>query len=127
MASRPVDYKKFGLRRVLKPFVQGGLSSTVLIEGGGHINVAFSGALVSRAGLLLPRGISPQDTAYMSLRHEMSSGKYLLYVQYLDERRSTEKYLLLVFPERPTWLKLPKTAPHTSKITKDKSHDPHCT
>ncbi len=105
MASRPVDYKKFGIRRILRPQVQGGLSSTVLVDGGGYVNVGFSVALVRRAGMILPRGVSPQDPAFMTLKHDIKAEQYRLYVQYL---KGMEQFLLLVIPERPAWLRLQK-------------------
>lgn len=104
MASRPVNVEKFGLRRVRKPFVQGGLSSTLLIEGAGHINIGFNQALVKRAGLILPRGISPTDPAFMSIGYDIVQEHYVIHVRYLDERKMNEKYKLLVLPERPVWL-----------------------
>jgi hypothetical protein len=120
MASRPVDYKKFGLRRVLRPFVQGGLSSTVLIDGGGYVNVGFSVALVRRAGMVLPRGVSPMDPAFMTLKYNIKTEQYLLYVQYL---KSAEQFPLLVIPERPEWLRLSKSVPiaaPTKRVTRMK-------
>ncbi len=108
MASRPVDHKRFELRRVLRPFTQGGLSSTVLIDGGGHVNVGFSIELVRRAGTVLPRGISQYDPAYMTLKYDIKQEKYKLFVQYLKD---PQQHLLLIIPDRPTWLRMPKSDP----------------
>ncbi len=104
MASRPVDHTRYDIRRILKPMVRGGLSSTVVVDKTMYVNVDFSGALVQRAGRLLPRGIGKYETAFMSIDFDIISNKYTLYVQYIDSGQWPQRYQLLVFNERPEWL-----------------------
>ena len=114
MASRPVDPSKFNITWARKPHMLHGLSSTVVIDGKNFVNINFSGMLVKRAGLLLPRGISIHDPAFMVMKFDITADKYILYVRYLSPDRS-EFFKLLEFPERPAWLRYAKPLP--TKIT----------
>lgn len=102
-----ISLERFGFKRIKKPTVQGGLSSTVLVDDLGYINLGFTFELVKRAGLILPRGISPSDPAFMTLKFDIKEAIYKLYVQYVDERRKGERHLLLDIPERPEWITKP--------------------
>lgn len=107
---RKLNLKRFGIRRIRKPQIQGGLHSTVPLPCGGYADIGFTFALVKRAGQVLPRGISAHDPAFMRLLRGADEGTWVLYVEYFSDECNGQRYPLLLMDEYPEWAKKPKKA-----------------
>lgn len=122
-----IDPKRFEIKHARRPAIQGGLSSTVVVDGTGFVDVSFNEELVKRAGKILPRGVSDFTPAFMTLRSDKEGTKYTMYVQYVGRAGS---FKLLQFEERPKWLQFARPLPGkeiTKETGKRKNHDPHIT
>lgn len=99
---RALDLDKYGIRRVRRPQVQGGLMSTVITPEG-YVDVTFNRELVRRAGKVLERGVAAHDPAYMELIKD--GDLWIIYVRYVTDTQPAYRKKLLWSVERPSWSK----------------------
>lgn len=105
---RPVfvrELDKFGLRPANKPDANGLLSGVVVVAQQGergYAYVRFSSVLVQAVGRALPRGLTPQDTAYLKVIRCRFTDRFKVYAYYVDQSAAV---LLWESAEKPTWLK----------------------
>jgi hypothetical protein len=99
------DMDRFDIARRRKPAIQGGLSSTVLYEDKGYVDIRFNTYLIHTVGIRMPRGVSAQDPAFMLVRYNKIREEFQLLAQYLNEiGQNNEQYYILSMQELPKWL-----------------------
>lgn len=96
--------KNWGLRKANKPQEGFHLSGVVkCLDRGGHgyIYVAFDEALVDAVAKILPRGVGPDDQAYLYVvQKQFGSMRYYMYARYVGKEGN---FLLWVETQKPEW------------------------
>lgn len=99
------EYKHYEIRKARTATDAGPLATTILVtdEVGnrGHGFIRFSDSLVNAAGKRLPRGVSRQDPAYLSVGYVPSLGVWDVSACYLNGEAAA---LLWRTESKPSWL-----------------------
>lgn len=104
------ELQKYRIRATRRPAKNELLSSTALVRNekgeAGYCYINFDQPLVEKVGKVLPRGVSKEDPAVLSIRFYPRTQVWLIVAQYVSGEHET---LLWKTPERPVWLNLYRT------------------
>lgn len=125
------ERRKYQLRATIRPAKNPLVSSTVLVRNeqgeAGYCYANFSKDFVDRVGSVLPRGVSVEDPACLSVRYYPRTKVWLVVAQYVD---GSEERLLWKTEAKPSWLNFYRVKHHGGSKTESDSDsgvrtDPH--
>lgn len=106
------ENKNFELRATKKPAKNDTLSTTVAVYMGQksyYCYISFSEKFVEAVGKKLPRGVSPQDPAYISVVHEKRDWGHESWAIRANYTTGVELVCLWTTPEQPSWINFYET------------------
>lgn len=119
------ERKKYQLRATIKPAKNPVVSTVFLVrneEGEvGYCYVNFSRDFVERVGHALPRGVSVEDPACISVRFYPRTKVWLVVAQYVD---GSGEVLLWRTEQKPSWLNFYRNKHHGGSKEAGNSHIP---
>lgn len=100
------ERKKWGLRAAKKPQKYYDLAGVAIVKGQQSTYVCylrFTDALVEAVGQVMPRGVGPEDQAYLEVHHTLA-GFWEVWAAYISLGGGKDRRLLWVQEEKPPWV-----------------------